>query len=160
MNSLKKANKIYNEEIYNDIMNKPNNNKYKNKNDDDNLWDIYQSDDDELTNNALNNNFRYKIKSIYNQFAKPKKEKIYNKYNVTTKSKIMQSKESKKRKNNSVDISLIKPKIKIKSKKVDDLSVFNRNQKCLRERISGILGRISNISWLIRSFFILTFLRI
>ena len=113
MNSLKKVNKIYNEEIYNDIMNKPNNNKYKNKNDDDNFWDIYQSDDDELTNNALNNNFRYKIKSIYNQFAKPKKEKIYNKYNVTTKSKIMQSKESKKRKNNTVDISIIKPKRKI-----------------------------------------------
>ena len=148
MNSLKKVNKIYNEEIYNDLMNMTNNKKNKKENNDDNFWDIYQSDGDELCNNlnlsgssknnAFNNNFRYKIKSIYNQYAKPKKEKIYNKYNVSTKSKITQSKESKKRKNKSVDISLIKPKIKIKSKKVDDLSVFNRNQKWLKTRNDNI----------------------
>ena len=148
MNSLKKVNKIYNEEIYNDLMNMTNNKKNKKENNDDNFWDIYQSDGDELSNNlnlsgssknnAFNNNFRYKIKSIYNQYAKPKKEKIYNKYNVSTKSKITQSKESKKRKNKSVDISLIKPKIKIKSKKVDDLSVFNRNQKWLKTKNDNI----------------------
>ena len=148
MNSLKKVNKIYNEENYNDLMNMTNNKKNKIENDDDNFWDIYQSDEDDLSNNlnlsgssknnAFNNNFRYKIKSIYNQYAKPKKEKIYNKYNVSTKSKITQSKESKKRKNKSVDISLIKPKIKIKSKKVDDLSVFNRNQKWLKTRNDNI----------------------
>ena len=148
MNSLKKVNKIYNEGIYNDLMNMTNNKKNKKENNDDNFWDIYQSDGDEFSNNLnlsgssknnpLNNNFRYKIKSIYNQFAKPKKEKIYNKYNVSTKSKITQSKESKKRKNKSVDISLIKPKIKIKSKKVDDLSVFNRNQKWLKTKNDNI----------------------
>ena len=51
MNSLKKVNKIYNEEIYKDIMNMPNNKKNKKENNDDNFWDIYQSDGEELSNN-------------------------------------------------------------------------------------------------------------
>ena len=142
MNSFKKVKNI---EIYKNVMNLPNNKINNNENTDDNFWDIYLSDEDELSNNLnlsgfsknnnqFNNNYKCKIKSIYNQFTKPKKENINNKYNITSKIKITKSKERKKKKNNSVDINMNKPRAKMKMMKFDELSVFKRNQKWLKTR--------------------------
>ena len=149
MTSFQKVKKIYDEDIFKDILNLPNNKNYNNENTDDNFWDIYQSDEEQLSNNLnlsgsgkINNqfssNFKYKIKSIYNKFAKPKKENINNTCNITFKSKTRQNKKNKKKQNNSVDISMNKPRTKMKLMKVDDLSVFKRNQKWLKTKADNL----------------------
>ena len=138
MNSFPKGKKIYDEDIFKDIMNSTNSKKYNKEKNDNNFWDIYLSDEDELSNNLnlsgfgknnqFNNNFKCKIKSIYNEISKPKKRKINSKY------KVKLSQEKKKKKNKSVDINMNKPKTKMKPMKLDELSVFKRNDKWLKTK--------------------------
>ena len=138
MNSFPKGKKIYDEEIFKDIMNSTNSKKNNKEKNDNNFWDIYLSDEDELSNNLnlsgfgknnqFNNNFKCKIKSIYNEISKPKKRKINNKY------KVKLSQDKKKKKNKSVDINMNKPKTKMKPMKLDELSVFKRNDKWLKTK--------------------------
>ena len=138
MNSFPKGKKIYDEDIFKDIMNSTNSKKNNREKNDNNFWDIYLSDEDELSNNLnlsgfgknnqFNNNFKCKIKSIYNEISKPKKRKINSKY------KVKLSQEKKKKKNKSVDINMNKPKTKMKPMKLDELSVFKRNDKWLKTK--------------------------
>jgi len=138
MNSFPKGKKIYDEDIFKDIMNSTNSKKNNKEKNDNNFWDIYLSDEDELSNNLnlsgfgknnqFNNNFKYKIKSIYNEISKPIKRKINSKY------KVKLSQEKKKKKNKSVDINMNKPKTKMKPMKLDELSVFKRNDKWLKTK--------------------------
>jgi len=138
MNSFPKGKKIYDEDIFKDIMNSTNSKKNNKEKNDNNFWDIYLSDEDELSNNLnlsgfgknnqFNNNFKCKIKSIYNEISKPKKRKINNKY------KVKLSQDKKKKKNKSVDINMNKPKTKMKPMKLDELSVFKRNDKWLKTK--------------------------
>ena len=138
MNSFPKGKKIYDEDIFKDIMNSTNSKKNNREKNDNNFWDIYVSDEDELSNNLnlsgfgknnqFNNNFKCKIKSIYNEISKPKKRKINSKY------KVKLSQEKKKKKNKSVDINMNKPKTKMKPMKLDELSVFKRNDKWLKTK--------------------------
>ena len=138
MNSFTKGKKIYDEDIFKDIMNSTNSKKNNKEKNDNNFWDIYLSDEDELSNNLnlsgfgknnqFNNNFKCKIKSIYNEISKPKKRKINSKY------KVKLSQEKKKKKNKSVDINMNKPKTKMKPMKLDELSVFKRNDKWLKAK--------------------------
>lgn len=138
MNSFPKGKKIYDEDIFKDIMNSTNSKKNNKEKNDNNFWDIYLSDEDELSNNLnlsgfgknnqFNNNFKCKIKSIYNEISKPKKRKINSKY------KVKLSQEKKKKKNKSVDINMNKPKTKMKPMKLDELSVFKRNDKWLKTK--------------------------
>ena len=138
MNSFPKGKKIYDEDIFKDIMNSTNSKKNNKEKNDNNFWDIYLSDEDELSNNLnlsgfgknnqFNNNFKCKIKSIYNEISKPIKRKINNKY------KVKLSQEKKKKKNKSVDINMNKPKTKMKPMKLDELSVFKRNDKWLKTK--------------------------
>lgn len=138
MNSFPKGKKIYDEDIFKDIMNSTNSKKNNNEKNDNNFWDIYLSDEDELSNNLnlsgfgknnqFNNNFKCKIKSIYNEISKPIKRKINSKY------KVKLSQEKKKKKNKSVDINMNKPKTKMKPMKLDELSVFKRNDKWLKTK--------------------------
>ena len=138
MNSFPKGKKIYDEDIFKDIMNSTNGKKNNKEKNDNNFWDIYLSDEDELSNNLnlsgfgknnqFNNNFKCKIKSIYNEISKPKKRKINSKY------KVKLSQEKKKKKNKSVDINMNKPKTKMKPMKLDELSVFKRNDKWLKTK--------------------------
>lgn len=138
MNSFPKGKKIYDEDIFKDIMNSTNSKKNNKEKNDNNFWDIYLSDEEELSNNLnlsgfgknnqFNNNFKCKIKSIYNEISKPKKRKINSKY------KVKLSQEKKKKKNKSVDINMNKPKTKMKPMKLDELSVFKRNDKWLKTK--------------------------
>ena len=138
MNSFPKGKKIYDEDIFKDIMNSTNSKKNNKEKNDNNFWDIYLSDEDELSNNLnlsgfgknnqFNNNFKCKIKSIYNEISKPIKRKINSKY------KVKLSQEKKKKKNKSVDINMNKPKTKMKPMKLDELSVFKRNDKWLKTK--------------------------
>ena len=138
MNSFPKGKKIYDEDIFKDIMNSTNSKKNNKEKNDNNFWDIYVSDEDELSNNLnlsgfgknnqFNNNFKCKIKSIYNEISKPIKRKINSKY------KVKLSQEKKKKKNKSVDIYMNKPKTKMKPMKLDELSVFKRNDKWLKTK--------------------------
>ena len=138
MNSFPKGKKIYDEDIFKDIMNSTNSKKNNKEKNDNNFWDIYLSDEDELSNNLnlsgfgknnqFNNNFKCKIKSIYNEISKPIKRKINSKY------KVKLSQEKKKKKNKSVDINMNKPKTKMKPMKLDELSVFKRNDKWLKAK--------------------------
>ena len=139
MNSFPKGKKIYDEDIFKDIMNSTNSKKNNKEKNDNNFWDIYLSDEDELSNNLnlsgfgknnnqFNNNFKCKIKSIYNEISKPIKRKINSKYKVKI------SQEKKKKKNKSVDINMNKPKTKMKPMKLDELSVFKRNDKWLKTK--------------------------
>ena len=138
MNSFPKGKKIYDEDIFKDIMNSTNGKKNNKEKNDNNFWDIYLSDEDELSNNLnlsgfgknnqFNNNFKCKIKSIYNEISKPIKRKINSKY------KVKLSQEKKKKKNKSVDINMNKPKTKMKPMKLDELSVFKRNDKWLKAK--------------------------
>ena len=138
MNSFPKGKKIYDEDIFKDIMNSTNSKKNNKEKNDNNFWDIYLSDEDELSNNLnlsgfgknnqFNNNFKCKIKSIYNEISKPIKRKINSKY------KVKLSQERKKKKNKSVDINMNKPKTKMKPMKLDELSVFKRNDKWLKTK--------------------------
>ena len=138
MNSFPKGKKIYDEDIFKDIMNSTNSKKNNKEKNDNNFWDIYLSDEDELSNNLnlsgfgknnqFNNNFKCKINSIYNEISKPKKRKINSKY------KVKLSQEKKKKKNKSVDINMNKPKTKMKPMKLDELSVFKRNDKWLKTK--------------------------
>ena len=138
MNSFPKGKKIYDEDIFKDIMNSTNSKKNNKEKNDNNFWDIYLSDEDELSNNLnlsgfgknnqFNNNFKCKIKSIYNEISKPKKRKINSKY------KVKLSQEKKTKKNKSVDINMNKPKTKMKPMKLDELSVFKRNDKWLKTK--------------------------
>jgi hypothetical protein len=143
MNSFPKGKKIYDEDIFKDIMNTSNSKKNIKENSDNNFWDIYLSDEDELSNNLnlsgfskknnnFNNNIKCKIKSIYNQISKPTKRKINNKY------KVKLSQEKKQKKNNSVDINMNKQKTKMKTMKIDELSVFRRNDKWLKTKNDNI----------------------
>ena len=50
----------------------------------------------------------------------------------------MQPREGKKKRPNSVDINEDKPKAKMRTIKVDELSVFNRNQKWLKAKEENI----------------------
>ena len=138
MNSFPKGKKIYDEDIFKDIMNSTNGKKNNKEKNDNNFWDIYLSDEDELSNNLnlsgfgknnqFNNNFKCKIKSIYNEISKPIKRKINSKY------KVKLSQEKKTKKNKSVDINMNKPKTKMKPMKLDELSVFKRNDKWLKTK--------------------------
>ena len=138
MNSFPKGKKIYDEDIFKYIMNSTNSKKNNKEKNDNNFWDIYLSDEDELSNNLnlsgfgknnqFNNNFKCKIKSIYNEISKPIKRKINSKY------KVKLSQEKKKKKNKSVDINMNKPKTKMKPMKLDELSVFKRNDKWLKTK--------------------------
>ena len=138
MNPFPKGKKIYDEDIFKDIMNSTNSKKNNKEKNDNNFWDIYLSDEDELSNNLnlsgfgknnqFNNNFKCKIKSIYNEISKPIKRKINSKY------KVKLSQEKKKKKNKSVDINMNKPKTKMKPMKLDELSVFKRNDKWLKTK--------------------------
>ena len=138
MNSFPKGKKIYDEDIFKDIMNSTYGKKNNKEKNDNNFWDIYLSDEDELSNNLnlsgfgknnqFNNNFKCKIKSIYNEISKPIKRKINSKY------KVKLSQEKKKKKNKSVDINMNKPKTKMKPMKLDELSVFKRNDKWLKTK--------------------------
>ena len=138
MNSFPKGKKIYDEDIFKDIMNSTNSKKNNKEKNDNNFWDIYVSDEDEISNNLnlsgfgknnqFNNNFKCKIKSIYNEISKPIKRKINSKY------KVKLSQEKKKKKNKSVDINMNKPKTKMKPMKLDELSVFKRNDKWLKTK--------------------------
>ena len=138
MNSFPKVKKIYDEDIFKDIMNSTNSKKNNKEKNDNNFWNIYLSDEDELSNNLnlsgfgknnqFNNNFKCKIKSIYNEISKPIKRKINSKY------KVKLSQEKKKKKNKSVDINMNKPKTKMKPMKLDELSVFKRNDKWLKTK--------------------------
>lgn len=138
MNSFPKGKNIYDEDIFKDIMNSTNSKKNNKEKNDNNFWDIYLSDEDELSNNLnlsgfgknnqFNNNFKCKIKSIYNEISKPIKRKINSKY------KVKLSQEKKKKKNKSVDINMNKPKTKMKPMKLDELSVFKRNDKWLKTK--------------------------
>lgn len=138
MNSFPKGKKIYDEDIFKDIMNSTNSKKNNKEKNDNNFWDIYLSDEDDLSNNLnlsgfgknnqFNNNFKCKIKSIYNEISKPIKRKINSKY------KVKLSQEKKKKKNKSVDINMNKPKTKMKPMKLDELSVFKRNDKWLKTK--------------------------
>ena len=60
--------------------------------------------------------------SFYNELSKPKKVRT------------MKKEESKKYRLNSVDTFKEKPKTKIKPIKVDELSVFKRNEKGSKEK--------------------------
>ena len=138
MNSFPKGKKIYDEDIFKDIMNSTNSKKNNKEKNDNNFWDIYVSDEDEISNNLnlsgfgknnqFNNNFKCKIKSIYNEISKPIKRKINSKY------KVKLSQEKKTKKNKSVDINMNKPKTKMKPMKLDELSVFKRNDKWLKTK--------------------------
>lgn len=138
MNSFPKGKKIYDEDIFKNIINSTNSKKNNKEKNDNNFWDIYLSDEDELSNNLnlsgfgknnqFNNNFKCKIKSIYNEISKPIKRKINSKY------KVKLSQEKKKKKNKSVDINMNKPKTKMKPMKLDELSVFKRNDKWLKTK--------------------------
>ena len=160
MTSFQKAQQLYHDDILKDIINQPKTTKNKNDDLDDNFWDIIQDEDDipknlnlsgyEKSNQKIDNNTKEndekekeRIEILYNNLAKPKKEKInkinkpYN-FNYTKKSKTLQPREGKKKRPNSVDINEDKPKAKMRTIKVDELSVFNRNQKWLKAKEENI----------------------
>ena len=127
MTSFQKAQQLYHDDILKDIINQPKTTKNKNDGSDDNFWDIIQDEDDipnnlnlsgyEKTNQKIDNNTKEndekekeRIEILYNNLAKPKKEKINkinkpNNFNYTKKSKTLQPREGKKKRHNSVDIN-------------------------------------------------------
>ena len=160
MTSFQKAQQFYNDDILKDIINQPKTTKNKNDGSDDNFWDIIQDEDDipnnlnlsgyEKSNQKIDNNTKEndekekeRIEILYNNLAKPKKKKINkinkpNNFNYTKKSKTLQPREGKTKRPNSVDINEDKPKAKMRTIKVDELSVFNRNQKWLKAKEENI----------------------
>ena len=84
------------------------------------------------------------IEVPYNNQSK-KNEKINN-LHYTKKNKRMQQNENKKKNRpKSVDINIDKPKKKIETVKIDELSVFKRNQKWLKTRQDNLNKAIEKI---------------
>ena len=88
----------------------------------------------------MKQNEKEKIEILYNNLAEPKQKKNYkiNNLNYSKEIKTLQPKERKKKRPNSVDINKDNPKVKIKTIKIDELGVFNRNQKWLKVKQENI----------------------
>ena len=154
MTSFKRAQQFYNHDFLKDIINQSSSKKNNNENSDDNFWDVDEDEEDTILNNLnlssgqdkynkingyeKKNNEKEKERIInpYDLLSKPKQVK-YNFY-LTKKSKTIQPNEKKKNRPNSVDINIEKPKDKMKTLKIDELSVFNRNQKWLQKKNNNI----------------------
>ena len=157
MTSFQKAQQFYHDDILKDIINQPKTTKNKNDDLDDNFWDIIQDEDDipnnlnlsgyEKSEQKIDNNKKEsddkekeKIAILYNDLVKPKKEKTnkIDNLNYTKKSKTIQPKDRRKKRPKSVDINEDIPKAKMKTIRIDELSVFNRNQKWLKAKQENI----------------------
>ena len=160
MNSYQKKKKIILNDFTNQLLNRPDNKNYiKENDDDDNFWDI---DGDIISNNLdlsgydnnkNNNKYNFDIKTkleqdnrkmiYYNQLIQKTPRLNHSIYGQ--KNKTMLRKESKKIRNNSVEIdknsSISIPKKK--KIKIDDLSVFNRNQIWLKNKNEKISKKSS-----------------
>ena len=154
MNSFKRSQQFYNHDFLKDIINQSSSKKNNNENSDDNFWDVDEDEEDTILNNLnlssgqdkynkingyeKKNNEKEKERIInpYDLLSKPKQVK-YNFY-LTKKSKTIQPNEKKKNRPNSVHINIDKPKAKMKTIKIDELSVFNRNQKWLQKKNNNI----------------------
>lgn len=151
MNSYQKKKKIILNDFTNQLLNRSDNKNYiKENDDDDNFWDIdgnIISNNLDLSgydNNKNNNKYNFDIKTkleqdnrkmiYYNQLIQKTPRLNHSIYGQ--KNKTMLRKESKKIRNNSVEIdknsSISIPKKK--KIKIDDLSVFNRNQIWLKNK--------------------------
>lgn len=160
MTSFRKAQQYYREDLLKDIISPPKNKKNKNENSDDNFWYIDPKDEEDIffnlnlsiydkSNENINFNInnivksnnkkeKEKQKAFYERLSKPKKEKINYNFDITKKNKTIQSDRKKKIMSQSVETKSIEPNEKIKTIKVDDLSVFKRNQKWLKIRQDNI----------------------
>lgn len=163
MTSFKKGQQFYNHDFLKDIINQSSSKKNNNENSDDNFWDVGEDEEDTiLTNlnlfsgqdkyNKINgygkkNNEKEKDRIInpYDLLSKPKQEKTKYNFYLTKKSKTIQPNEKKKNRPNSVDINCDKPKAKMKTIKIDELSVFKRNQKWLQKKNDNINKQIEKM---------------
>lgn len=150
MTSYRKVQKLQPVDIFKDIINKK---AAKNKNNDsnDNFWDIEDKNEEEISNyfnssrydktndkisinlKNINEQKKENLESFYNRLSQPKKEKMNIKY-IEKKSRTIQPKEKKKKRPQSADINAEKPNSKMRTIKIDELSVFKRNQKWLQTK--------------------------
>ena len=143
MTSFEKDQNLFNDQVIKNIIDLSKYKKNNNENSDDNFWDVDEKNIENFSNNfglsayqrikqkideniKKNNEKKAKMDSFYNELSKPKKFKT------------MKKEESKKYRLNSVDTFKEKPKTKIKPIKVDELSVFKRNEKWLKVKQDNI----------------------
>ena len=143
MTSFEKDQNLFNDQVIKSIIDLSKYKKNNNENSDDNFWDVDEKNIENFSNNfglsayqrikqkideniKKNNEKKAKMDSFYNELSKPKKFKT------------MKKEESKKYRLNSVDTFKEKPKTKIKPIKVDELSVFKRNEKWLKVKQDNI----------------------
>ena len=143
MTSFEKDQNLFNAQVIKNIIDLSKYKKNNNENSDDNFWDVDEKNIENFSNNfglsayqrikqkideniKKNNEKKAKMDSFYNELSKPKKFKT------------MKKEESKKYRLNSVDTFKEKPKTKIKPIKVDELSVFKRNEKWLKVKQDNI----------------------
>lgn len=156
MTSFKKSQRFYNNFIFKDIIGQSSSKKNNNDSSDDNFWEVDEDEEDTILNNLNLSSGQYKINKInvyenknnekekeriinpYDEILKPKHEKLKYNFYLTKKSKTIQPNEKKKKRPNSVEIYNDKPKKKMKTIKVDELSVFKRNQKWLQKKNDNI----------------------
>ena len=143
MTSFEKDQNLFNDQVIKNIIDLSKYKKNNNENSDDNFWDVDEKNIENFSNNfglsayqrikqkideniKKNNEKKAKMDSFYNELSKPKKFRT------------MKKEESKKYRLNSVDTFKEKPKTKIKPIKVDELSVFKRNEKWLKVKQDNI----------------------
>ena len=143
MTSFEKDQNLFNDQVIKSIIDLSKYKKNNNENSDDNFWDVDEKNIENFSNNfglsayqrikqkideniKKNNEKKAKMDSFYNELSKPKKVRT------------MKKEESKKYRLNSVDTFKEKPKTKIKPIKVDELSVFKRNEKWLKVKQDNI----------------------
>ena len=143
MTSFEKDQNLFNDPVIKNIIDLSKYKKNNNENSYDNFWDVDEKNIENFSNNfglsayqrikqkideniKKNNEKKAKMDSFYNELSKPKKVRT------------MKKEESKKYRLNSVDTFKEKPKTKIKPIKVDELSVFKRNEKWLKVKQDNI----------------------
>jgi len=143
MTTFEKDQNLFNDQVIKSIIDLSKYKKNNNENSDDNFWDVDEKNIENYSNNfglsayqrikqkideniKKNNEKKAKMDSFYNELSKPKKVRT------------MKKEESKKYRLNSVDTFKEKPKAKIKPIKVDELSVFKRNEKWLKVKQDNI----------------------
>ena len=143
MTSFEKDQNLFNDQVIKNIIDLSKYKKNNNENSNDNFWDVDEKNIENFSNNfgltayqrikqkideniKKNNEKKAKMDSFYNELSKPKKVRT------------MKREESKKYRLNSVDTFKEKPKTKIKPIKVDELSVFKRNEKWLKVKQDNI----------------------
>ena len=158
MTSFQKMQHYYRDDIFKDIIKPKTTKNNKKDNSDDNFWDIIEDEEDVSNNLNLSNYYKSeyknnnninknndsekkkekeKFEAFYDRLSKPKKVKIKYGY-IVDNNKTIQPKDRKKKRPKSVDINMSKPKEKNKTIKIDELSVFKRNQKWLEVKQNNL----------------------